>query len=81
MYPGAILGLRHSRVGQTLGIDQCKSHRWTTPKNFSDVSDELRLGADYVSQHRQKESDGSGLPSMIVAFDAAGRFTFLPKMT
>ena len=77
---GAILGLRHSRVGKPASTSANLTGA-PTPKNFSDVSDELRFSADYVSQHRQKESDGSGLPSMIVAFDAVGRFTFLSKMT
>jgi len=66
-------------LGKPLASTSANLTGGPTPKNFSDVSDELRLGADYVSKHRQQERDGSGLPSMMVAFDAAGRFTFLRK--
>jgi hypothetical protein len=34
---------------------------------------------DHVSTHRQAEPPGPGVPSMMVAFDAAGRFSFLRK--
>lgn len=50
-----------------------------TPKSFNQVPNELRAGADHVSSHRQAEREGSGIPSMMVAFDASGRFQFLRK--
>ena len=51
----------------------------TTPKGFRDVPDVLRQGVDHVSKHRQAEAQGSGQPSMMVAFDSAGRFSFIRK--
>ena len=50
-----------------------------TPKSFRDVPDSLRTGVDHVSAHRRDERDGSGIPSMIVAFDEEGRFRFVRK--
>ncbi|MGB1384131.1 MAG: L-threonylcarbamoyladenylate synthase [Flavobacteriales bacterium] len=50
-----------------------------TPKSFRDVPESLRTGADHVSAHRRDERDGSGIPSMIVAFDEEGRFRFVRK--
>lgn len=50
-----------------------------TPKGFGDVPSALREGADHVSTHRQNELAGSGIPSMMVAFDEQGRFQFLRK--
>ena len=50
-----------------------------TPMGFRDVPAMLREGVDHVSTHRQQESAGAGQPSMMVAFDAAGRFSFLRK--
>lgn len=50
-----------------------------TPKGFHDVPAVLREGVDHVSTHRQREAAGAGQPSMMVAFDAAGRFSFIRK--
>jgi len=50
-----------------------------TPMGFRDVPAMLREGVDHVSTHRQQESAGAGQPSMMVAFDAAGRFSFVRK--
>jgi len=50
-----------------------------TPKGFRDVPAVLREGVDHVSTHRQQEAAGAGQPSMMVAFDAAGRFSFIRK--
>ena len=50
-----------------------------TPKGFRDVPTVLREGVDHVSTHRQQEAAGAGQPSMMVAFDAAGRFSFIRK--
>jgi len=50
-----------------------------TPKCFRDVPIELKSGVDHVSVHRQEEPPGTGVPSMMVAFDARGRFQFLRK--
>lgn len=50
-----------------------------TPKGFRDVPQVLRDGATFVSTHRQDESEGDGQPSMMVAFDHAGRFSFLRR--
>ena len=50
-----------------------------TPMGFRDVPAMLREGVDHVSTHRQQESAGTGQPSMMVAFDAVGRFSFVRK--
>lgn len=50
-----------------------------TPMGFRDVPAMLREGVDHVSTHRQQESARAGQPSMMVAFDAAGRFSFVRK--
>lgn len=50
-----------------------------TPRGFRDVSAMLREGVDHVSTHRQQEAAGAGQPSMMVAFDVAGRFSFVRK--
>lgn len=48
----------------------------TTPEKFTDIQESLRSGADHVATHRREES-ASALPSMMVAFDAEGRFELL----
>lgn len=48
----------------------------TTPEKFTDIQESLRSGADYIASHRRSES-GAALPSMMVAFDAEGRFELL----
>jgi len=50
-----------------------------TPRSFQDISNDLMNLVDHVSSHRRDELGGSGVPSMMVAFDEAGRFTFLRK--
>ena len=50
-----------------------------TPRTFQDISNDLKNLVDHVSSHRRGELGGSGVPSMMVAFDEAGRFTFLRK--
>ena len=50
-----------------------------TPKGFRDVPEALRNGVNHVSSHRQTETAGDGQPSMMVAFDDAGRFSFIRK--
>ena len=50
-----------------------------TPKRFRDVPEALKNGVDHVSLHRQTETSGDGQPSMMVAFDEAGRFSFIRK--
>lgn len=50
-----------------------------TPKGFRDVPQVLRDGVTFVSTHRQDEPEGDGQPSMMVAFDHAGRFSFLRR--
>ena len=50
-----------------------------TPKGFGDVPPVLREGVDHVSTHRQREAAGAGQPSMMVSFDADGRFSFIRK--
>ena len=50
-----------------------------TPKGFRDVPEALKSGADHVSLHRQTETSGDGQPSMMVAFDDAGRFSFIRR--
>ena len=50
-----------------------------TPGSFQDISNDLKNLVDHVSCHRRDELGGSGVPSMMVAFDEAGRFTFLRK--
>ena len=49
------------------------------PKGFLDISDNLKDLVDHVSVHRRDEVEETGVPSMMVAFDEAGRFTFLRK--
>jgi L-threonylcarbamoyladenylate synthase len=49
------------------------------PKTFKDIPDALKQLVDHVSVHRREEVEGTGVPSMMVAFDEAGRFTFLRK--
>ena len=48
-----------------------------TPKSFRDVPAVLRNDVDHVSTHRQGEGAGAGQPSMMVAFDPEGRFSFI----
>ncbi|MDA0939505.1 MAG: Sua5/YciO/YrdC/YwlC family protein [Bacteroidetes bacterium] len=50
-----------------------------TPRSFRDVPAELKTGVNHVSAHRRDEPPGSGVPSMMVAFDEHGRFQFLRK--
>jgi len=50
-----------------------------TPKSFLDVPRALKDGVHHVSLHRQKEPSGDGQPSMMVAFDKEGRFSFIRK--
>lgn len=50
-----------------------------TPKSFLDVPQALQDGVHHVSLHRQKEPSGDGQPSMMVAFDKEGRFSFIRK--
>ena len=50
-----------------------------TPKSFQDISNDLKNLVDHVSAHRRDDVGGTGVPSMMVAFDEAGRFTFLRK--
>ena len=50
-----------------------------TPKSFHDISNDLKDLVDHVSAHRRNDVGGTGVPSMMVAFDKAGRFTFLRK--
>ena len=50
-----------------------------TPKDFRDIPEDLKKLVDHVSAHRRDETGGAGVPSMMVAFDEAGRFTFLRK--
>ena len=50
-----------------------------TPKSFHDISNDLKNLVDHVSAHRRNDVGGTGVPSMMVAFDEAGRFTFLRK--
>ena len=50
-----------------------------TPKGFRDIPEDLKNLVDHVSAHRRNEVGGAGVPSMMVAFDEAGRFTFLRK--
>ena len=50
-----------------------------TPKGFRDIPEDLKNLVDHVSSHRRDEAGGAGVPSMMVAFDEAGRFTFLRK--
>lgn len=47
-----------------------------TPEKFTDIPESLRLEADYIPLHRREETV-STQPSMMVAFDAAGRFELL----
>ena len=51
----------------------------TTPRSFHDIPDHLKKLVDHVSAHRRDDVGGSGVPSMMVAFDESGRFTFLRK--
>ena len=48
-----------------------------TPKSFRDVPAPLKNGVNHVSMHRQHEAAGDGIPSMMVAFDEQGRFSFI----
>ena len=50
-----------------------------TPRSFHDIPDDLKKLVDHVSAHRSDDVGGPGVPSMMVAFDEAGRFTFLRK--
>lgn len=50
-----------------------------TPRSFHDIPDDLKKLVDHVSAHRRNDVGGPGVPSMMVAFDEAGRFTFLRK--
>ena len=50
-----------------------------TPKSFHDISNDLKNLVDHVSAHRRNDVGGTGVPSMMVAFDEAGRFTLLRK--
>ena len=50
-----------------------------TPKSFHDISNDLKNLVDHVSAHRRNDVGGTGVPSMMVAFDEAGRFSFLRK--
>jgi len=51
----------------------------STPRSFQDISNDLKNLVDHVSAHRRDDVGGTGVPSMMVAFDEAGRFTFLRK--
>ena len=50
-----------------------------TPKGFRDIPEDLKKLVDHVSAYRRDETDGEGAPSMMVAFDETGRFTFLRR--
>lgn len=66
-------------LGKPLASTSANVTGGTTPRSFRDVPEVLREGADHVSLHRQQEPAGEGKPSMMVAFDAAGRFSFIRK--
>ena len=47
-----------------------------TPEKFEDIPNELLSKVDHIASHRRGESSPT-LPSMMVAFDAEGRFELL----
>ena len=50
-----------------------------TPTEFKDVSSLVKDGANHISNHRQEEKNKDGRASMMVAFDHAGRFSFIRR--
>ena len=66
-------------VGKPLASTSANLTGHPTPRSFRDIPEALRNAVDHVSTHRQAEPPGPGVPSMMVAFDAAGRFSFLRK--
>lgn len=48
----------------------------STPRKFADIPECLRSEAGHIASHRREES-ASAQPSMMVAFDAEGRFELL----
>ena len=66
-------------LGQPIASTSANLTGGPTPKGFRDVPEALRNGVDHVSLHRQSETSGDGQPSMMVAFDDAGRFSFIRK--
>lgn len=49
-----------------------------SPKNFFDISDEIKDGVDYIVDYEQ-ESVGDKTPSTIMKLDPSGKFSFLRK--
>lgn len=64
-------------LGQPLASTSANLAGGATPRGFRDIPSQLVNAVDHVSRHRQNEQRGEGQPSMMVAFDAQGRFRFI----
>ena len=64
-------------LGRPLASTSANPTGQSTPRCFREVDASLRLAVDFTSQHRQAETAGEGRPSMMVSFDAQGRFAIL----
>lgn len=62
--------------GGVLASTSANLHGDATPAKLEDVADAIRSGVGHVANHRRHESL-SAPPSMMVGFDAAGRFEMI----
>ncbi|WP_353181448.1 L-threonylcarbamoyladenylate synthase [Parapedobacter lycopersici] len=50
----------------------------SAPGNYADISEEIRLGVDYIVEYG-RENLAVGKPSVVIKLEAGGRFTFIRK--